>query len=342
MAFTGVLGMAHIVVLGLVFTLVAGVCSFAVLLRKIHARPSRLPRSIPTPLLLYNLWIAAWLIAQYLGFYLFPSVSPRTAQGIGIGLRFVQVFLSLAWLRAHLVLVDEFLGSPLSRLARRIVTLFAWGAAALFVLGWGLWMANAGSPLVGRAISRLTNDPIFPLALAGSILLAVGARAHHEEPVRRAQLVLGYSYTTLFTILTVQVLIIGRLRLLSPPAFLSADLVLEFAYNLVTVVWAVRYADAFAVPASHEADEGRSFEALCEALGISKREAEIVKLVCQGLTNRQIADRLFISVGTVKDHNYAIFQKAAVRNRTQLAQLFTAGVRQRGAAQAASTIRRVI
>jgi DNA-binding NarL/FixJ family response regulator len=71
-----------------------------------------------------------------------------------------------------------------------------------------------------------------------------------------------------------------------------------------------------------------------------------VKLVCQGLTNREIANRLFISVGTVKDHNYTVFQKAGVRNRTQLAQLFTQPTavrdRAREQARASLTIRRVI
>jgi len=262
-------------------------------------------------------------VGQSLNFYLFPSLSRPTAQWIGTSLMFAQVFLSLAWLRAQLVLVDEFLGSHLSRLARRIVTWFVWAAAALFVLGWALWTANVGSALVAAITFSVTNAPVFPLALAGSILLAVGARVLPDEPARRALSVLGYSYAVLFTLLSILTLVVARLRLLSPPVFLSADLVLEFAYNAVTVVWVLRYADAFAAPAPQVADGGRAFDQLCEAFGISKREAEIVALVCQGLTNREIADRLFISVGTVKDHNYTIFQKAGVRNRTQLAQLFT-------------------
>jgi len=53
----------------------------------------------------------------------------------------------------------------------------------------------------------------------------------------------------LFTLLSILTLVVARLRLLSPPVFLSVDLALEFAYNLVTVVWVLRYADAFAAPA---------------------------------------------------------------------------------------------
>jgi hypothetical protein len=75
--------MPHVGVLGLVLTLVAGVFSFAVLVRKVHAKPSRLPPSIPTPLLLYNLWIAGWLVSQYLQFYPLPTIASRLFISVG-------------------------------------------------------------------------------------------------------------------------------------------------------------------------------------------------------------------------------------------------------------------
>jgi DNA-binding NarL/FixJ family response regulator len=48
---------------------------------------------------------------------------------------------------------------------------------------------------------------------------------------------------------------------------------------------------------------------------------EVIDLICLGKTNREIADELYISVDTVKDHNYKIFQKTGVKNRTQLVKL---------------------
>ncbi|MFD1705638.1 LuxR C-terminal-related transcriptional regulator [Siminovitchia sediminis] len=54
---------------------------------------------------------------------------------------------------------------------------------------------------------------------------------------------------------------------------------------------------------------------------LSKREAEVAKLVKEGYTNQGIADRLFISANTVKKHLQNIYQKYNVRNRTQLVQL---------------------
>lgn len=55
---------------------------------------------------------------------------------------------------------------------------------------------------------------------------------------------------------------------------------------------------------------------------ISNREKEIIELICQGKSNKQIEDELFISIRTVKDHIYNIYKKAGVRNRVQLSNLF--------------------
>lgn len=54
---------------------------------------------------------------------------------------------------------------------------------------------------------------------------------------------------------------------------------------------------------------------------ISKRESEVVRLICKGLSNQEISEALFISLQTVKDHTHRIFVKTGVKNRVQLANL---------------------
>lgn len=51
---------------------------------------------------------------------------------------------------------------------------------------------------------------------------------------------------------------------------------------------------------------------------ISPREADIIAEICNGLSNQEIADKLFISLQTVKDHTSRIYSKTNVRNRMQL------------------------
>jgi DNA-binding CsgD family transcriptional regulator/PAS domain-containing protein len=53
---------------------------------------------------------------------------------------------------------------------------------------------------------------------------------------------------------------------------------------------------------------------------LSKREQEIAELVSQGLTNKQIAERAFVSENTVKQHLKRVFAKTDVRNRAELMQ----------------------
>lgn len=55
-------------------------------------------------------------------------------------------------------------------------------------------------------------------------------------------------------------------------------------------------------------------------LGITPRELEILGLIAEGLTNRQIATRLYVTESTVKTHAYRLFDKLGVRRRIQAVQ----------------------
>lgn len=54
-----------------------------------------------------------------------------------------------------------------------------------------------------------------------------------------------------------------------------------------------------------------------ERLGISKRELEVLQLMAEGLSNQEIAERLFVSLNTVKTHSSKLFEKLDVKRRTQ-------------------------
>jgi DNA-binding CsgD family transcriptional regulator len=56
-------------------------------------------------------------------------------------------------------------------------------------------------------------------------------------------------------------------------------------------------------------------------LGITKRELEILELIAQGMSNREIADKLFVSENTVKTHSSRLFDKLSAKRRTQAVQI---------------------
>ena len=58
-----------------------------------------------------------------------------------------------------------------------------------------------------------------------------------------------------------------------------------------------------------------------DGLGITRRELEILALVAQGMSNREIAGKLCVSENTVKTHCSRAFDKLGAKRRTQAVQL---------------------
>ncbi len=61
-------------------------------------------------------------------------------------------------------------------------------------------------------------------------------------------------------------------------------------------------------------------DAVLKDLGITKREYEVLGLIAQGLSNNEIAERLFVSTSTIKTHTSNLFMKLDASRRTQALQ----------------------
>jgi DNA-binding NarL/FixJ family response regulator len=56
---------------------------------------------------------------------------------------------------------------------------------------------------------------------------------------------------------------------------------------------------------------------ISKKLGITERELEVLELLAEGLSNQEIATKLFISLPTVKTHSYNLYAKLQAKRRTQ-------------------------
>lgn len=75
------------------------------------------------------------------------------------------------------------------------------------------------------------------------------------------------------------------------------------------------------VPVAQPAAPFTVNEAQLKQLGITKRELEILELIAHGMSNREIAEKLFVSENTVKTHSSRLFDKLSAKRRTQAVQI---------------------
>jgi DNA-binding CsgD family transcriptional regulator len=60
--------------------------------------------------------------------------------------------------------------------------------------------------------------------------------------------------------------------------------------------------------------------------GLSKRELEVLQLICRGMSNREIAEKMFICEYTVKDHIKKIMKRMNVKSRSEIVAALTSGI----------------
>ncbi len=108
--------------------------------------------------------------------------------------------------------------------------------------------------------------------------------------------------------------------------FFAKDLALEFYLAVIAIlftglgIWAgFRLTRKKVVVVKMSADFVFNEREL-DRLGISKREHEVLEWMAKGLSNQEIADKLFVSLNTVKTHTSNLFLKLEVSRRTQAIQ----------------------
>lgn len=129
------------------------------------------------------------------------------------------------------------------------------------------------------------------------------------------------------TILLYSLALAALLFLLQWPqfSFMVKDLTIEFYLGLVALIFT-----ALGIWAGLKLTRTKTMvqpqteftlnEAALTRLGISKRELEVLSLMAQGLSNQEIADKLFVSLNTIKTHSSNLFLKLEVNRRTQAIQ----------------------
>jgi len=106
------------------------------------------------------------------------------------------------------------------------------------------------------------------------------------------------------------------------PIFRQVFLLVFLSWHLIPILFLNIYLNKYQEPESLLPEDFETrLLAFTEEHDISKRECDVVRLICRGFSNQEISETLFISLQTVKDHTHRIFVKTGVRNRVQLSNM---------------------
>lgn len=261
-------------------------------------------------ILLFNLLILSSLVVRYVQMTLLTT-QPQLLEGILGGLFITMAALKLGWLYVF-ILMNRTL--PTDILPRSLPVRLAWAGGVIFLLYVGLMITASLKGLEGaqQFTHILFETIIIGGALIATLQLTWLTSKSPETPRRNSIFVFGAYHLCLMGIILVVMIVgwvqpgpQGLVQLMVNGGFL-------FLYNLFPLIW-LRWFQ----PVQKTIDSEKF-----ELLGITRREREIIGLIQAGMTNQEIADRLHISIATVKDHNHNIFKKCGTRNRLELARLF--------------------
>jgi two-component system response regulator DesR len=176
------------------------------------------------------------------------------------------------------------------------------------VVQWGFRLLLTEQPWVERCLTATTAEEAIALArryepqvALVDLFLGAASGAELTEAIREA------SPET-------RVLLISGAGRISPHAARAAG-----ASGFVSKDWGAQDV-ARAVRAVGLGQTVFSPQADSPATPLSDRERGVLALVASGATNREIAERLFLSPHTVKEHTSALYRKLKVRNRAEAVQ----------------------
>ncbi len=196
---------------------------------------------------------------------------------------------------------------------------------AIFFVGlvptaWGLYVFFFQDDwLLGKQLAHAEMGLILFVELASMVLFAMPILGHSKKYKRPKRKILN----RFIVLMVLTFLLRGTFIpfLFTGTWFVAPIVLFYFLSNFIPLFYLKLKSDIAFIPVYAGYPNAEKKMMLYEKYGITKREREIVDAICEGKTNQQIADELFISLQTVKDHTHRIYSKIGINSRMKLVQL---------------------
>ncbi|MDD3056798.1 MAG: helix-turn-helix transcriptional regulator [Sphaerochaeta sp.] len=260
--------------------------------------------TVLTPL---SLQVCLTLLATYLGRVLDePTLQSKSYEVFALGATLLSILLTtllLLLLSRYLIRLIK-ASDEQKHLGNRILSLLI---LLFFLLSLWIVFAKSGGDWV-KALDDTIRYHFFSasmfLVIHGILgcIYAKRATTWEEERLLKG---ICYTFLPLFFLFPLDLLFFRKVAF--KLVYLSFAVLSVYLYYFISRRYFLTYEKA-----------GKLTVAKAKQLGISDREREIITLLVEGLSNQEIAKKLFISPNTVKTHIKNIYAKLGVNNRLQL------------------------
>ena len=235
----------------------------------------------------------------------------------------MAIFLfKFGWLFSFLAFLRRF-ALPLGEHPfRRIIAVLVVPGILLLSVGGFEFLSGSGRGIFDN-LQYLSDFLVFLAMIGAGYYLRSRTAVFATREAAKAMVVLGGMSISIFLALGLWWIIGGSLYRTSPALGTVFMALAGLTFNVGLTIWIIRFREILSSPEKARFDTGRIPGSLASRWGITRRELEIIELVGQGLSNQEIAGRLYISLSTVKKHLNNIFTKMDVANRVQLVRAFS-------------------
>lgn len=310
-----------IVILLHFFSILLGIGALFVISRKVSPAPAKVHSSFLLQAVFYNIGVVLSALMDFM-YYIFWDIIKTSLMLRSIHRTASVLYLAAfaLWALYYAKMIYAFLEIPMESNQRK----YKIGIILLIIIFAAMLVHRVSGimPKIFLSLYFLISLASLFIVINYTIFLLRKLKGIADKEKRTAFLMLSVMmlFYFLFAILVLlgnfgEFWFIFRTDMLVP-------ILLDLVFNLIMVFWALKYLNSLNGKEAPIQVSNESFEKIAEDYQISKRELEIIKLVCEGKSNQEIADALFVSLGTVKSHLYNVYNKLGIKNRIQLTKLF--------------------
>jgi DNA-binding CsgD family transcriptional regulator len=185
-----------------------------------------------------------------------------------------------------------------------------WGLFFAVTLALTLQYFNTGNQLLLRSIYDYADLAVSAAWLLIGLCLVYRAKSLQDKEEALVVSRFGWLFTISLGLYDVSLIL---------PFNPAVQLTARFLYNLPPLVLLVWHVSRRSHPEMTEVCISDMADQVFSQHNVTEREREVVRLLCQGKSNKEIGNALFISLQTVKHHIHSVYRKMGVGNRVQLA-----------------------